>query len=98
MPSTDRKLELNSKTSVAQTDSQPYVYAKGLIQLISFTLSLIAASDFKPLNYTVRLQLVAPDENRCMVMYGYGAIFFKSNTTTCPSWTLWSPLPVVAEV
>jgi hypothetical protein len=32
MPSTDRKLELKAKTSVAQTDSQPYVYAKGLIQ------------------------------------------------------------------
>jgi hypothetical protein len=30
MPSTDRKLELNAKTSVAQTGSQPYVYAKGL--------------------------------------------------------------------
>jgi hypothetical protein len=31
MPSTDRKLELKAKTSVAQTGSQPYVYAKGLI-------------------------------------------------------------------
>jgi hypothetical protein len=30
MPSTDRKLELKAKTSVAQTDSQPCVYAKGL--------------------------------------------------------------------
>jgi hypothetical protein len=30
MPSTDRKIELKAKTSVAQTDSQPYVYAKGL--------------------------------------------------------------------
>jgi hypothetical protein len=30
MQSTDRKLELKAKTSVAQTDSQPYVYAKGL--------------------------------------------------------------------
>jgi hypothetical protein len=30
MPSTDRKLELKAKTSVAQTGSQPYVYAKGL--------------------------------------------------------------------
>jgi hypothetical protein len=33
MPSTDRRLELKAKTSVAQTDSQPYVYAKGLIRL-----------------------------------------------------------------
>jgi hypothetical protein len=24
--------------------------------------------------------------------------FFKSNATTCPLWTSWSPLPVVAEV
>jgi hypothetical protein len=32
MPSTDRKLELKAKTSVAQTGSQPYVYAKGLIE------------------------------------------------------------------
>jgi hypothetical protein len=31
MPSTGRKLELKAKTSVAQTGSQPYVYAKGLI-------------------------------------------------------------------
>jgi hypothetical protein len=30
MPSTDRKLELKAKTSVAQTGSQPYVCAKGL--------------------------------------------------------------------
>jgi hypothetical protein len=33
MPSTDRKLELKAKTSVAQTDSQPYVYAKGLTSI-----------------------------------------------------------------
>jgi hypothetical protein len=31
MPFTDRKLELKAKTSVAQTSSQPYVYAKGLM-------------------------------------------------------------------
>jgi hypothetical protein len=31
MPSTDRKLELKAKTSVAQTASQVAVYAKGLI-------------------------------------------------------------------
>jgi hypothetical protein len=30
MPSTDRKLEINEKTSVAQTVSQPAVYDKGL--------------------------------------------------------------------
>jgi hypothetical protein len=30
MTSTDRKLELKAKTSVAQTGSQPTVYAKGL--------------------------------------------------------------------
>jgi hypothetical protein len=30
MPSTDRKLELKAKTSVAQTGSQPFVYAKRL--------------------------------------------------------------------
>jgi hypothetical protein len=29
MPSTDTKLELKAKTSVAQTGSQPFVYAKG---------------------------------------------------------------------
>jgi hypothetical protein len=33
MPSTDRKLELKAKTSVAQTASQAAVYAKGLIVL-----------------------------------------------------------------
>jgi hypothetical protein len=30
MPSTDRKLELKAKTSMAQTASQTTVYAKGL--------------------------------------------------------------------
>jgi hypothetical protein len=30
MPSTDRKLELKAKTSVAQTVSQTFVYAKEL--------------------------------------------------------------------
>jgi translation machinery-associated protein 16 len=30
MPSTDRKLELKAKTSVAQTGLQPFVYAKRL--------------------------------------------------------------------
>jgi hypothetical protein len=30
MPSTDRKLELKAKTSMAQTASQAAVYAKGL--------------------------------------------------------------------
>jgi hypothetical protein len=30
MPSTDRKVELKAKTSVVQTGSQPFVYAKGL--------------------------------------------------------------------
>jgi hypothetical protein len=32
MPSTDRKLELKAKTSVAQTASQAAVYAKGLMR------------------------------------------------------------------
>jgi hypothetical protein len=32
MPSTDRKLELKAKTSVAQTGSQLFVYAKGLTE------------------------------------------------------------------
>jgi hypothetical protein len=31
MPSTDRKLELKAKTSVAQTASQAAVYTKGLM-------------------------------------------------------------------
>jgi hypothetical protein len=30
MPSTDIKLELKAKTSVAETGSQPFVYDKGL--------------------------------------------------------------------
>ena len=34
MPSTDRKLELKAKTSVAQNGSQPFVYAKGLKMII----------------------------------------------------------------
>jgi hypothetical protein len=35
MPSTDRKLELKAKTSMAQTASQAAVYAKGLTNIIS---------------------------------------------------------------
>jgi hypothetical protein len=35
MPSTDRKLELKAKTSLAQTGSQPYVYAKGLRRIFA---------------------------------------------------------------
>jgi hypothetical protein len=34
MPSTDRNLELKSKTSMAQTASQAAVYAKGLMLLL----------------------------------------------------------------
>jgi hypothetical protein len=37
MPSTDRKLELKAKTSVAKTGSQPYVYAKGLTEIHQLT-------------------------------------------------------------
>jgi hypothetical protein len=36
MPSTDRKPELKAKTSVAQTGSQPFVYAKGLGEFYYF--------------------------------------------------------------
>jgi hypothetical protein len=38
MPSTDRKLELKAKTSMAQTVSQAAVYAKGLTRVIGTTL------------------------------------------------------------
>jgi hypothetical protein len=50
MPSTDRKLELKAKTSVAQTGLQPFVYAKGLKrqsanldekELLHYTLGLL---------------------------------------------------------
>jgi hypothetical protein len=41
MPSTDRKLELKAKTSMAQTVSQPAVYAKGLMKSRNFVLPLI---------------------------------------------------------
>jgi len=34
MPSTDRRLELKEKTSMAQTVSQPVVYANGLSKCI----------------------------------------------------------------
>jgi hypothetical protein len=37
MPSTDRNLELKAKTSVAQTGSQPFVYAKGLMYPVFFS-------------------------------------------------------------
>jgi hypothetical protein len=36
MPSTDRKLELRAKTSVLQTNSQLYVYVKGLKSTVYF--------------------------------------------------------------
>jgi hypothetical protein len=37
MPSTDRKLELTAKTSMAQPVSQPAVYANGLTKLVKKT-------------------------------------------------------------
>ena len=37
MPSTDRRLELKEKTSMAQTIWQPAVYAKGLIKELPWT-------------------------------------------------------------
>jgi hypothetical protein len=43
MPSTDRKLELKAKTSVAQTGFQPYVYAKGLIATSGTSVLLLKA-------------------------------------------------------
>jgi hypothetical protein len=36
MPSTDRKLELKAKTSMAQTASQAAVYAKGLNSVFTY--------------------------------------------------------------
>jgi hypothetical protein len=44
MPSTDRKLELKAKTSVAQTGSQPFVYAKGLKLIVAY-LKIIHRAD-----------------------------------------------------
>jgi hypothetical protein len=44
MPSTDRKLELKAKTSVAQTDSRSYVYAKGIISSLEAPGSFTAGS------------------------------------------------------
>jgi hypothetical protein len=51
MPSTDRKLELKAKTSVAQTSSQPYVYAKGLnlpVSLIKLFFMVKSIEDYSP--------------------------------------------------
>jgi hypothetical protein len=31
-------------------------------------------------------------------VHGTQIMFFFSNATTCPLWTSWSPLPVVADV
>jgi hypothetical protein len=58
MPSTDRKLELKAKTSVAQTASQAAVYAKGLTTtwpsiLVSSTLSLIGREGYGTLHSRV---------------------------------------------
>jgi hypothetical protein len=42
MPSTDRKLELRAKTSVAQTGSQPFVYAKELMcSFVSLSILIV---------------------------------------------------------
>jgi hypothetical protein len=53
MPSTDRKLELKAKTSVAQTGYQPYVYAKGLIK----TPKLKYVANYNLYNYHVITKL-----------------------------------------
>ena len=41
MPSTDRRLELKEKTSMAQTIWQPAVYAKGLKQHLLYVVDLM---------------------------------------------------------
>jgi hypothetical protein len=50
MPSTDRKLELKAKTSMAQTASQAAVYAKGLSL---FTNTFCTSACYKFLTYEV---------------------------------------------
>jgi hypothetical protein len=49
MPSTERKLELKAKTSVAQTGSQPFVYDKGLTFSVTFMFML--APDMGDINW-----------------------------------------------
>jgi hypothetical protein len=44
MPSTDRKLELKAKTSVAQTASQAAVYAKGLMEIDALSPKMMSVS------------------------------------------------------
>jgi hypothetical protein len=47
MPSTGRKLELKAKTSIAQTVSQPCVYAKGLIMLAGYSFRFSSNKQYK---------------------------------------------------
>jgi hypothetical protein len=46
MQSTDRKLELKAKASVAQTGSQPFVYAKGLRKPLNTFNCVAFCSDY----------------------------------------------------
>jgi hypothetical protein len=58
MPSTDRKLELKAKTSVAQTGSQPFVYAKGLKQAALPRQSVRSNGGLKKPNAIIQLLFV----------------------------------------
>jgi hypothetical protein len=58
MPSTDRKLELKAKTTVAQTGSQPCVYAKGLtIRTGGFKVKSVSVLAHVTVNVTVIAEL-----------------------------------------
>jgi hypothetical protein len=65
MPSTDRKLELKAKTSVAQTGSQPFVYGKGLIRSYAWCptpqIEKYIFLDFR----------FSPCSETCMYSFGY---------------------------
>jgi hypothetical protein len=73
MPSTDRKLELKAKASVAQTGSQPFVYAEGLIALLVTTDLIWGNSCFNKLNpLTPELNSSA---QRCLTRFFTGDFF-----------------------
>jgi hypothetical protein len=59
MPSTDRKLELKAKTSVAQTLTQPCVYAKGLTSPTAVTCTichLLYARNQRQMNQMIKIE------------------------------------------
>jgi hypothetical protein len=77
MPSTGRKLELKAKTTLAQTVSQPFVYAKGLTVWPARGLNnFICAASILRLCEAVKFRFSNPYKNlgKTKVLYNFKTV------------------------